>query len=46
MNKDSSVFIKHILTNIKNIEEFTTGVSKSTFLTNKEKQNAVIREIE
>ncbi len=46
MKKDPLIFIKHILESIKNIEGFMKGVSKSYFLKNKEKQNAVIRELE
>ncbi|MBU3912674.1 MAG: DUF86 domain-containing protein [Nanoarchaeota archaeon] len=46
MNKDSAVFIKHILESIENIEEFMSGVSEKEFIKNKEKQSAVIRQIE
>ena len=46
MKKDPLIFIKHILESIKNIEDFMNGISKKHFLRNKEKQNAVIREIE
>ena len=46
MKKDPLIFIEHILESIKNIEDFMQGVSKSYFLNNKEKQSAVIREIE
>jgi len=46
MIKDPLVFILHIIESINNIELFTRGVSFDYFLKNKEKQNAVIREIE
>ena len=44
--KEDSVFIEHILENIKDIELFLKGVSKQDFLKNKEKQNAVVRSLE
>ncbi len=44
--KDDLVFIEHILESISNIELFTKSVSKQSFLENKEKQSAVIRQIE
>jgi len=46
MKKEPLIFIKHILESIKNIEDFIRDISKSRFLRNKEKQSAVIREIE
>jgi len=46
MRKDPAVFIEHILESTQNIENFTRGVTKVQFLKNKEKQSAVIREIE
>ena len=46
MKKEPLIFIKHILESIENIEDFMKGVSRNHFLRNKEKQNAVIREIE
>lgn len=46
MKKEPLIFIKHILESIKNIEDFMKGISKDYFLKNKEKQSAVIREIE
>ena len=46
MKKEPLIFIQHILDSIKNIEDFMRSASKSYFLKNKEKQSAVIREIE
>lgn len=46
MKKDDRIFVEHMLENIKDIESFIQGVSKEDFLSNKEKQNAVIRSIE
>ncbi len=46
MKKDVSVFLEHILVCIDNIEEFLDNVPKESFLKNKEKQSAVIRQIE
>jgi uncharacterized protein with HEPN domain len=44
--KDDSVFVGHILESIENIEKFMKGVPKVFFSKNREKQSAVIREIE
>jgi uncharacterized protein with HEPN domain len=44
--KDNLIFLKHILESIKDLEEFTKGVDKQALLNNKEKQSAVIRQIE
>lgn len=46
MKKDVSIFIEHILESITNIEEFMEDVTKESFLKNKEKQSAVIRQVE
>lgn len=46
MNKDPIIFIEHIIDSIKNIEYFMKKVSKESFFENKEKQSAVIRQIE
>ena len=46
MKKNALIFINHILDNIKNIELFMMNVSKEKFFENREKQSAVIREIE
>ena len=40
------LYIDDILESIKNIESFTKMVSKDNFMTNKEKQYAVVRAIE
>ena len=44
--KDSLVFMEHILESIRDIENFLNGISKDKFLINKEKQNAVIKSLE
>ena len=44
--KDNLVFIKHILESITDIESFIKNSSKDYFLKNKEKQSAIIRQIE
>ncbi|MFH1377074.1 MAG: DUF86 domain-containing protein [Candidatus Woesearchaeota archaeon] len=46
MKRSLDLFIKDILDSIKNIEIFMKNISKEHFLKNREKQNAVIREIE
>lgn len=45
-NKDPIIFIKHIIESIQNIDSFMEGVNEKDFLKNKEKQSAVIRQIE
>ncbi|MFH0711752.1 MAG: DUF86 domain-containing protein [archaeon] len=44
--KEAVVFVEHIIENIRDIEKFTKGVDKKSFLENKEKQNAVVRSLE
>lgn len=44
--KDNLIFLEHILENIVDLEEFTRGINKQALLNNKEKQRAVIRQIE
>lgn len=46
MEKDNSVFIKHILDSINAIADFSKGISKNKFETNRLIQSAVVREIE
>ncbi|TSA46407.1 DUF86 domain-containing protein [bacterium] len=46
MKKEPLIFIKHIFENIKNIESFSLGISKSEFERDKMRQSAIIREIE
>jgi len=46
MKKEPIFFIQHITESIGNIESFMKNITKSSFLKNKEKQNAVLREIE
>ncbi len=40
------IFIGHILDSIKNIEEFSKGVSKEEIIGDKMRQSAIIRELE
>ena len=44
--KDYSIFIKHILEAISNVEKFMKEIDKERFIKNEEKQSAVIRQIE
>ena len=44
--KDNSVYLKHILDAICDIEQFMQGLSKEDFLKNREKQYAVLRGLE
>jgi len=46
MNKDLTIFIKHILDSIKSIESFSKGVSKSDFMKDDLKASAIIRKLE
>ncbi len=46
IKKDPLVFIKHIRDSINEIESFTKNVSKEKFMSNNEKQSAVIRQLE
>ena len=46
MKKDPIIFIEHIIDSIKNIEQFMKNVKKEDFFKNKEKQSAVVRQIE
>ncbi len=46
MKKDVSVFLKHIMENIKDIESFSKGLSRKELETNRLKQKAIIRSIE
>lgn len=46
MSKEAIVFVRHVLDSIKNIESFTNGVTKADFMKNKEKQSAVVHQIE
>ncbi len=45
-NKNPLIFIEHIAELIKDIEDFTNGVSRGDFLKDKKLQGAVIRNIE
>jgi uncharacterized protein with HEPN domain len=44
--KDDSIFIEHILEAIDQIMDYTEGVNKEEFDTNRMRQDAVIRQIE
>ncbi len=44
--REPLTFIEHILESIRDIESFIAGVSKESFMKNKEKQSAVVRQIE
>jgi len=46
MKKEPLIFIEHILENIKDIEQFSKGLSKSGLEKNKLKQKAIVRSIE
>ena len=46
MNKDHTIFLKHILESIEVIEEYAQNLSREGFLKNSEKQDAIIRRIE
>ena len=46
MKKEPLVFVEHILESIKDVESFIRGVPKKSFMKNKEKQSAVVRQIE
>ena len=46
MNKDPTVFLKHIVQCIRNIEEDTKHFSKEKFIASRTIQDAVIRNIE
>lgn len=44
--KDDFAFVKHILESINAIEEFSRGINKEEFMSNRLKQSAIVREIE
>jgi len=44
--KSHLIFLEHILESIADLEEFTRDVDKQALLNNKEKQSAVVRQIE
>tara|TARA_Y100000294_G_C8258268_1_gene217680 strand:+ start:97 stop:261 length:165 start_codon:yes stop_codon:yes gene_type:complete len=46
MKKDPIIFIKHVSENIKSIENFSKGLSKTKFLKDELKQNAIIWKLE
>jgi uncharacterized protein with HEPN domain len=46
MDKDDKIFIEHILDSIRAIEMFTMGVTEDDFYSNREKFDAVVRNLE
>jgi uncharacterized protein with HEPN domain len=46
MDKDNKIFIEHILDSINAIEEFTKNVNEDEFYANREKMDAVVRNLE
>jgi len=44
--KDDFIFLEHILESIRNIREFSKGLSKGEFTKSRLKQSAIIRELE
>ena len=46
MKKDASVFLKHILESITQIEKFVEGTSKADFISSIKTQDATVRRLE
>lgn len=46
MKRDINLFIQDILESIKDIESFSKGLTKEKFISDKLKQNAIIRSLE
>lgn len=46
MKKDVFIFLEHIIENILDIEEFSTGLTKEELKNDKLKQNAIVRSLE
>ncbi len=46
MRKDPKVFLEHILDSIKAVEEYTKGIKKNEFYTDRKSIDAVVRNIE
>ena len=46
MKRDDTIYLKHILESIGEIESFIDSISKKDFLNNSEKQAAVVRMLE
>ena len=46
MKKDPLIFIRHVLENIEDIEEFSGGLTKNALEQNKLKKKAIIRSLE
>ncbi|MBS3136854.1 DUF86 domain-containing protein [Candidatus Woesearchaeota archaeon] len=46
MNRDSIIFLEHMLDAINNIDKFMLTVTKQEFFTNVEKHSAVVRQLE
>ena len=45
MDKDDSVFLRHVLNAIRQINEYLNGINKDKFMQDKKTQDAVIREL-
>lgn len=46
MKKDPALFLQHILESIGAIEEYTSGLSETSFLSDRRTQDAVVRRLE
>ncbi|MEK6901240.1 MAG: HepT-like ribonuclease domain-containing protein, partial [Nanoarchaeota archaeon] len=46
MNKDATIFLKHILESINLIEKYTENITEEQFLKSVEKQDLVTRRLE
>jgi len=46
MDKDDTIFLAHILDSLKAIEDFTDKVGENDFYNNREKVDAVVRNLE
>lgn len=44
--KDDRVYLKHILDEVSNVEDFLFGIEKDDFLKDKKTRNAVVRSLE
>ena len=46
MKKDPALFLQHILESIGAIEEYASGLSETSFLSDRRTQDAVVRRLE
>ncbi len=44
--KDPSIFLKHILESVSDIESYSEGISKNIFFEDKQLQDAIVRRVE